>query len=407
MNRPVVIVDPTSSGIELAPAFKKRGIPAIAITLGAEEWPEFGSKIRASDFIEVISNQPNLLSIVQKYHPLAILPGTEEGIPLAEYLNSQLMPHYLNDLNKSAHRSHKALMQKALENAGIQTLKTIHSASESEVEKWIKKSQFENTALIVKPPASSGSDKVFHIPVKGDWKKAFHRVLNEPLLSGKKSETVVIQEQAIGTEYAIGTVSAHGKHYLTHLMKYNKTSIGERKTIFDHVEFVPYDEKTLGELVEYTKNALDALGVRFGASHTEVMLTEKGPRLIESSPRMIGGPVVEFAREASGSSQADKLVELFVDGDVVTKEYTFQKTVMPVFLKAIKNGTLLNIEIFNNALKLPTFFKKHIWVKNGDKVPQTVDYLTSIGIIALSGDLNSIYSDYEKIRKIEAELLIE
>lgn len=39
MNRPVVIVDPLSSGIELAPAFKARGIPAIAVTLMVTVYP--------------------------------------------------------------------------------------------------------------------------------------------------------------------------------------------------------------------------------------------------------------------------------------------------------------------------------------------------------------------------------
>lgn len=45
MKRPVVIVDPLSSGIELAPAFKARGVPAIAITLTNEDWPEFAFKV--------------------------------------------------------------------------------------------------------------------------------------------------------------------------------------------------------------------------------------------------------------------------------------------------------------------------------------------------------------------------
>jgi len=56
------------------------------------------------------------------------------------------------------------------------------------------------------------------------------------------------------------------------------------------------------------------------------MLTKNGPRLIESSARMIGGPVVGFARAATGSSQADKLVEIYVDGDVQTKEFVFKKS---------------------------------------------------------------------------------
>lgn len=116
------------------------------------------------------------------------------------------------------------------------------------------------------------------------------------------------------------------------------------------------------------------------------MLTQKGPRLIETGARMCGGPVVEFAREATGSSQADKLVEIYAEGDVLSKEYGFKKTVMPVFLKSITKGTLSNVEALAEISQLPTLFKKHVWVKNGDQVPQTVDYLTSIGIIALSGD---------------------
>ena len=406
MNRPVVIVNPLSSGIELAPAFKARGIPAIAVTLNYDEWPEFGSKIQSSDFVEIIRDQPDIEKLIQKYDPIAIIPGTEEGIPLAERLTALLTPQFANDPRKSLHRSHKALMQKALEEAGVPALKTLHTASESEAEIWIKENDLEGCPLIIKPPTSTGSDKVFHIQVKGDWKKAFNRILTEALISGKRSETVVIQDQAIGTEFAVGTVSAHGKHCLAHLIKYNKTSAGERKTVFDHVEFVPYDEKALSGLFEYTQKALDALGIRWGAAHNEIMLTKNGPRLIESSARMIGGPVVGFAREASGSSQADKLVEIYVDGDVVTKEYKFRKTVVPVFLKAFTQGTVSNVEVFDGVSQLPTLLNRYIWIKNGDRVSQTVDYLTSIGIVALAGDRESIFLDYEKIREMESKLVI-
>lgn len=407
MSRPVVIVNPLSSGIELAPAFKARGIPAIAVTLNYQEWPEFGSRIEASDFVEIIPDQPDIEKLMKKYDPIAIITGTEEGIPLAEHLTAFLTPQFSNDPKKSLHRSHKALMQEALKEAGVPTLKTLHTSSESEVENWIKENDLEDCPLIVKPPISSGSEKVFHIPANGDWKKAFHRILMEPVLSGARSETAVIQEQAIGTEFAVGTVSANGRHYLTHLMKYNKTSVGEHRTVFDHVEFVPHDKEALGDLFDYTQKALDALGIRFGAAHTEIMLTEKGPRLIESSPRMIGGPVVGFARAATGSSQADRLVELYADGDVVTKDYVFRKTVVPVFLKAVTHGTVSNVEVLDGISKLPTLLSRHIWIKNGDRVPQTVDYLTAIGIVGLVGDRETIFLDYKKIRSMESKLVFQ
>ncbi|HAT2068920.1 TPA: ATP-grasp domain-containing protein [Legionella pneumophila] len=408
MNRPVVIVDPLSSGIELAPAFKARGIAAIAVTLKPLDWIGFGANMQTSDFIEIIPDQPNLVEVLAKYDPIAIIPGTEEGVPLAEALAITLTPQFANDPEKSQNRLHKALMQKALQEAGVPALKTLNTASESEVEAWIRTNGLIDSPLIIKPPVSAGSDKVFHIPARGDWKKEFNRVLSEPSkITGKNNETVVVQEQAIGTEFAVGTVSANGKHYLAHLIQYNKTSFNDRKTVYDYVEFVPYSQERYGELFEYTQKALDALGVRWGAAHNEIMLTKDGPRLIETGARMCGGPVVGFAREATGSSQADKLVEIYVDGGVSTEEYVFKKTVVPVFLKSPAKGKISNVEAFAELSKLPTFLNEHIWFKNGDLVPQTVDYLTSIGIIGLAGDRKSILLDYEKIRNMESKLVIQ
>lgn len=407
MNRPVVIIDPLSSGIELAPAFKARGIPAIAITLKSMDWIGFGAKIQTSDFVEIIPEQPNLVEILKKYDPIAIIPGTEEGVPLAETLATALTPQLANDPEKSINRLHKALMQKSLEEAGIPTIKTLNTSSEYKVEEWIKVNDLTDSPLIIKPPISAGSDKVFHIPAHGDWILAFNRVLTEPsVITGKMNETVVVQEEAIGTEYAVGTVSANGKHYLAHLIKYIKRSSNNRKTVYDYVEFVPYCDKMYGELFDYTQKALDALGVRWGAAHNEIMLTNKGPRLIETGARMCGGPVVRFAREATGSSQADKLVEIYADGDVSTKKYVLKKSVVPVFLKSPAKGTISNVEALADISKLPTLFNKHIWFDNGDLVPQTVDYLTSIGIIGLSGDRESIFLDYKKIRHMESQLIV-
>lgn len=407
MNRPVVIVYPLEAGIELAPAFKTRGIPSIAVTIPLQDWIGYGMKMQTADFLEIIPDQPNLPEILSKYNPLAIIPGTEEGVPLAERLALTLTPQFANDPKKSLHRLHKALMQEALKEAGVPYLKTLNTSSQYEVEAWIKENELIDAPLIIKPPLSAGSDKVFHIAAKGDWKIAFNKVLTEPAkITGKISQTVVVQEQAMGTEFAVGTVSANGKHYLAHLIKYNKTSSHDRKTVFDYVEFIPYSEEEHGELFSYTQKVLDALGIRFGAAHTEIMLTKKGPRLIESGARMCGGPVVRFARVATGSSQADKLVEVYVDGDVLTKEYACKKSVVPVFLKSPAQGIISNVEALAEISKLPTLLNEYIWIKNGDLVPETVDYLTSIGIVGLAGDRERIFLDYKKIRNMESKLKI-
>ena len=90
-----------------------------------------------------------------------------------------------------------------------------------------------------------------------------------------------------------------------------------------------------------------------------------------------------------------------------TKTCVFKKSVIPVFLKSPATGILSNFEALNEISKLPTLLNEYIWYKNGDSVPQTVDYLTSIGIVALSGERESVLLDYEKIRTMESKLVIQ
>ena len=80
---------------------------------------------------------------------------------------------------------------------------------------------------------------------------------------------------------------------------------------------------------------------------------------------------------------------------------------VPVFLKAIHSGVASNLEALDDASDLQTLLYRYVWIKNGDHVPQTVDYLTSIGIIALAGDRDTIFSDYKKIRAMESRLVFQ
>lgn len=408
MKNPVVIIDPRSSGVELAPAFQANGIPVIGVTFKPlKHRMGYGREVRESDFDEVIPYQPDLAEILKKHDPLGIIPGSEGGVLLADELSTILTPQMSNHVGASFNRLHKAHMQQVLREAHIPALKTLSTSDESKVEAWLAESGLEDSPLIIKPPISAGSEQVFHIPPKGDWRNDFRRVLSQSSnVTGRLNETVVVQEKAVGVEFAIGTVSAHGHHHLAHLIRYTKTPYNGRQTVYDHVEFVPFDESLHGELLEYTRSALDALGVRWGASHNEVILTPNGPRLIESVPRMTGGPVVHFAREATGSSQVEKWVEVFTEGDVRAGPYDLKKTVVPIFLRSPTSGIISNSEVLAPASDLSTFFEKYLWFKEGDQVPQTVDYITAIGLIALAGDRESVFADYKKVREMESGLQI-
>ncbi|MEZ4744096.1 MAG: hypothetical protein R3B45_16880 [Bdellovibrionota bacterium] len=72
-------------------------------------------------------------------------------------------------------------------------------------------------------------------------------------------------------------------------------------------------------------------------------------------------------------------------------------------MKSPIHGIMSNVEMFDEVSKFPTLHSKFIWYKNGDIVPQTVDYLTSMGIVALAGEREAMLLDYKKIRELEAD----
>jgi biotin carboxylase len=211
----------------------------------------------------------------------------------------------------------------------------------------------------------------------------------------------------VGTEFAVDTVSADGEHVLSHLIRYNKTSAGDRMTVFDHTEFVAFDPERHGAMVTHVMKSLDALGIRWGAAHAEVMLTPDGPRVIEIGARTCGGPVLGFSRVATGSSQLERVVEAFVDGEIQTRTYDFKKTVVPVFLSAPVAGVVRNVEVLEPARELSTHLASHLWNRNGDRVQRTVDFDTTFGIVALAGEREAVYADLERLRALEAQLRIE
>lgn len=414
MNGPVVIVDPVSSGAELAPGFAQRQIPSIAVkSMGGALWDAiyggggFGCQIQTSQFLQVYEDGPELLDLLRQHRPSAVLAGAESGVELADRLAAQLTPRYANEPALAAARRHKGRMQEALRQAGLPVIPTLTTACPEQVRDWLQAQDLVGRALVVKPAASAGSDNVHHIPAGGDWRGPFERILaSRNTLRGEANETVIVQERVVGTEFAVDTVSAAGDHVLAHLIRYGKRA-SEGLMLFDHTEFLAYDDKLHGEMLAYVCQVLDAVGIRWGAAHCEVMLTEQGPRLIEVGARTCGGPVLGFSRAATGSSQLERVVEAYADGHIQSRNYRLQRTVVPVFLSVPASGSLHNLEVLEPLRQLSTHLVSHLWRREGDRVSKTIDLDTVIGIIALAGEREAVWADYQRVREAESRLRIE
>lgn len=139
---------------------------------------------------------------------------------------------------------------------------------------------------IVKPIRGAATDSVFLCKNQGDVKKAFSLIYGMPIFDDPKNmhDSVLVQEFAAGTEYAVDIVSKNGEHKVAALWRYDKRPANKKSFVYFATETVDADTDVGRLICDYVKKALDSLGIRWGQTHSEVILGNE-LRLVEVNCR--------------------------------------------------------------------------------------------------------------------------
>lgn len=410
---PAVIVDPFSSGMFYAPAFKEAGVPIVAVLSRQEILPVYLPSFHPEDFQEVIhfsgDHEPVVRRLLQ-LKPRCILPGTEVGVELADQLAAQVTPDVANVPELTGARRHKWEMAQAVAKAGIPIIRQICTDDPAEVSAWIERENLTGHDLVVKPPKSASTDGVTRVHCGDGWRAVFDAQLGKPNQWDLINDRMLVQEYVTGTEFVVDSFTYEGIHSFTDVCRYKKTDNGPHMAVYDSMEWIPMNELEVPILLDYTMRVLDAIGMRFGAAHVEVMLTELGPRLIEVNARPHGGGQPRFCRVATGSSQIDRAVRYFARLGDVPAGYELHKRLLVVFLINSTAGVVQNIEALDAVRDLPSYHFGSIQVANGDRVQQTKDLLTTLAlgfVVLVHKDRERIMADYEAVRGIERGLIVK
>lgn len=137
--------------------------------------------------------------------------------------------------------------------------------------------------LIVKPTDRSGSLGVMIVKEQADLNNAIIRAQNESFLN-----EAIIEEFIEGDEVSVEAISWKGKHYILAIT--DKVTTGRPYFVeLEHHQPSQLSESLQLKIKENTTKALDAVNQRFGASHSEFKITEKGEvYIIETGTRMGG-----------------------------------------------------------------------------------------------------------------------
>lgn len=176
----------------------------------------------------------------------------------------------------------KACMREALKQCGVPIPKFYKVSDKNEYD--IATSKF-NVPFIVKPADNSGSRGIVKIEDLSDWQLISDAY--EYSRSSSRNGNVVVEEYMNGSEVSVETIAVNGECHVIQIT--DKITTGSPHFVeMGHTQPSQLNYDTKRRISEAAKLANQAIGITNGPSHTEIIVTEEGPKIVEIGARLGG-----------------------------------------------------------------------------------------------------------------------
>ncbi len=381
----------------------------------AEHAPEWAANVETvkkglgdkAEFINM-SKEDSLDDLVKQlkgYDIVCVVPGSEAGVRLADQVNKALGLRG-NDPDTTYLRCTKEGMYEALGKAGIRRIQSTVVTSDKDIEKFWKDNKFTKAVLKFSETAGTVGLKVCDsLEECQEHFKLMHGIYNT---WGFLDSPILMQEYIGGTEYIVNSISVDGKHKISDVWRYEKILQDDGTLAYDTMILVDRLVPGMQDLLQYDYKVLDAVEMKNGFSHNEIKVDEKGPVLIETNARVMGGNFTrEYLNEIFGSHLTDVTLKSllqpsFFDSYMLTpyrprKSAIFKFSIVPRDVEADLGP------FFDLARHLESFREIVYFGGSGvQKYPRTVNLDTCPFFIRMTNeDYGKLKRDYELLRLLE------
>jgi len=424
----VIIVDPFGyQAGELLPDFADQRGYVVYNVLSSDKLPDYlvhnlrnmnYPVIEATDWFRVIQN---IRAVAKGRKIRAILPGTESGVPLASFLSEKFdlpgNPFANVDFWREKTAMHTRLAELYLDHAASGRT---HSADDAMA--WISKNikQFPRTEVVIKPPSSAGTDRVFFCTTKAEIEHALSQIIGKTDIFGETNHYAIIQERLRGDEYIVDTVSTTIRlsdgspqtvHHLAGAWRYHRrpSAVHGMADVIDYVSWVPVSQLPPG-MVKYARNVLMGLEIKFGPAHLEIMQTNRGPVLIELGARLPGGlPLMAADVTAQRQHQIEMTLDSVLDPEKFAERFSFTRgdyvsvhEGIIVFLSVEEQGLFLDPETLGtlNSNNFPTIHGFRRLGKLNEELELTTNVTNALMRVHFVGERDAVWEDVRKLQYI-------
>jgi len=152
-------------------------------------------------------------------------------------------------------------------------------------EEYIKIIHGFRDAFIVKPADNSGSRGVILVKQIDDKESIEYAFQYSKKYS--RSGEIVVEEYMEGPEVSVETLSVNGKVHIIAIT--DKLTTGAPNFVeMGHSQPTILPEDIKKNIEEVTTSAVQAIGIKNGPSHTEIIVTSEGPKVVEIGARLGG-----------------------------------------------------------------------------------------------------------------------
>ncbi|GIJ28770.1 ATP-grasp domain-containing protein [Micromonospora qiuiae] len=407
MNTPsnVVIVDSYAPTRRLAEEFGRSGAGLVRVQSTPEVPAVYRGSFDVNGYLANLVHDGDLAATaraVAAYHPVAVVPGGEVGVELADALAERLgLPG--NGVELSPARRDKYLMIETVRRAGLAAARQRLVTEPAEAAEWHRS---VGGRIVIKPLRSAAGNGVHFCDHPDQSRRAAERLLGADNVFSQTNTALVAQEYLRGTEYMVNTVSRDGHHRICEIWRTTRIAANGVLDLSDTVYLMPQAGPVQETLGEYAGRVLDALGIRHGPAHIEIKLTGDGPVLVEVGARICGANLPYYAQIAQGGSQLDWTVAAYLRPSWFLENYAKPRppglSCAYVGLVSPVSGVLRGYRHLDRIRELESFFEMSVVVQPGQPIRPTVDDVSYPALVVLMHEAEeTVLRDANTIRYLD------
>ncbi|MBO6060428.1 MAG: ATP-grasp domain-containing protein, partial [Bacteroidaceae bacterium] len=322
-----------------------------------------------------------------------------------------------NDPRRLPYLREKDKMQEAAKEAGLRYIRGKVVTTVDEGIAYFRE-ELKGKSAIVKPLRSAGSRGVLACLTEEELCNAIADDIDMARKDKAPFIGVLVQERIVGTEYFINTVTMGGQTVVTNVVRYDKMKLMAERPVYVSAVSLQPDDALCQMLMDYVVKVVKATGLEIGPMHTEVMVDEDGPVLIDVNARMAGAAQpAEWQDLVLGLHESDIALRAYLGKDIHTDSYNnykaiasadgqyayFQRKRPGYFHVGVNLHDFEAEEFIGKELieSLPSTFSWH-----GFDAPRfyeaTKDFFTASGLVYLVNDsAEQLQRDHEMLLEVE------